>query len=194
MELKTWGSIFWNFLSITSGKQARLQNRAFKEVDLWCFLYVTARVWYYKKEIHRNHHRVRQKELDKSNGKKYKIEEICESVIYTSKLKSHLPGFYFLVLKKSYFKNKNTQEPALTMLYFCKIISFFYHDNLDKPIAISSPIDYTSLITKLVMKPRIEGSSIKQKQSQLAKANCNKKHIKKSYISSFLYCILALSQ
>lgn len=36
-------------------------------------------------------------DLDKSNSKKYEFEVICDNIIYASKSKGHLPGFYYLV-------------------------------------------------------------------------------------------------
>ena len=50
-------------------------------------------------------------ELDANNdnSKKYKVETIWDSAVYINKLKSyHLPGLYYLVIWKSYFKEKNT--------------------------------------------------------------------------------------
>lgn len=36
--------------------------------------------------------------LDKGNSKKYKVEEIYDSIVYTCELKDHLLGLYYLIL------------------------------------------------------------------------------------------------
>ena len=44
-----------------------------------------------------------------SNNKKYKVEDICNSTVYTKKLKAdHLLNFYYLLSWKNYLKDENT--------------------------------------------------------------------------------------
>lgn len=43
-----------------------------------------------------------------SNNKKYKIEIIKNSAIYTKKAKRYLLELYYLVFYKNYLENKNT--------------------------------------------------------------------------------------
>ncbi len=50
--------------------------------------------------------------LDESGNKEYEVKAICDSTVYTSKSESHLSGLYYLVLYKSYPKEKNTWEPT----------------------------------------------------------------------------------
>lgn len=59
-------------------------------------------------------------EFEASNdGKKYKLEGIWDSVVYTKKSKSgYLPGLYYLVLWKGYLKEKNTYKPILAVQHF----------------------------------------------------------------------------
>ncbi len=42
-----------------------------------------------------------------NNSKKYKVETMRNSGIYTSKWEGHLLSFYYLILWKGYFKEKN---------------------------------------------------------------------------------------
>lgn len=42
------------------------------------------------------------------NSKKYKIKAICNSIIYTIKLKVYLPGLWYLVPQKNYPQKENT--------------------------------------------------------------------------------------
>ena len=49
-------------------------------------------------------------ELDTSNDKsgKYKVEAICDSMVYVRESEGHLPGLYYLVFGKGYSEEKNT--------------------------------------------------------------------------------------
>lgn len=47
------------------------------------------------------------------------------------------------------------------MLYFYKIIDIFYYDHFEKLIATFLPINFIILMTKPIVKPRLEASSIK---------------------------------
>lgn len=46
------------------------------------------------------------------NGKKYKIEAICNNIVYVRESEDHLLGFYFLVFWKDYPEEENIREPA----------------------------------------------------------------------------------
>lgn len=55
-----------------------------------------------------------QIELEESNGKNYKVEEICNSEVYTKKLdNTHVSGLFYLGSWKCNLEKKNTWEPAL---------------------------------------------------------------------------------
>ncbi len=95
-------------------------------------------------------------ELNKGDRKKYKVKVICDSAVYVRESESYLPGFYYLVSQKGYLKEENTWEPALAVLYFCKLISTFYCDHPEKPTTISPSIDSTSLMVKPTVKPTVK--------------------------------------
>ena len=48
-------------------------------------------------------------ELDANDNESgdYKVEAICNSVVYARESAGHLPGFYYLVSWKSYLEEKN---------------------------------------------------------------------------------------
>ncbi len=129
------------------------------------------------------------------NGKKYKVEAICDSVIYAKELDSghHLPGLYYLVSWKSYLEEKNTWEPATAVLHLCKIISTSYLDHSEKPTVTSLLIDSAPPIVRPTVKFRAEASS-KQKQGRPAEDSSISKRTKKTWTSSILSRFLALSQ
>ena len=57
-------------------------------------------------------------ELDFETGKskKYKVEAIWNSAVYTNKSeRGHLLGLYYLLLWKSYLEKKNTWEQVLAV-------------------------------------------------------------------------------
>ncbi len=126
-------------------------------------------------------------ELDGSNSENYKVNAICDNVVYAKESDSndHLLGFYYLVLWKGYPKEKYTWESALAILYLRKLISTFYHDHSEKPTAISALIDSALPIERRIAKPRAETSSTKQKQSRPAKDSGARKRAKKAKTSSF---------
>lgn len=107
-------------------------------------------------------------------------------MVYASKLKVIYQFYITQFYEKNYAKEKNTQKPTLTILYFCKIISIFYYNYSEKPIAITLLIDFTSPMAKPIAKPKVEALTnnkilnIKQKQGRLTKNNSTNKYIKKS--------------
>lgn len=52
-----------------------------------------------------------QLKFDKSgNNKEYKVKEIYNNTVYAKESEGYLPGFYILVLWKSYFKKKTFES------------------------------------------------------------------------------------
>ncbi len=47
-------------------------------------------------------------ELEDCNSKKYEVKVFYDSVVYVKELEDHLPGLYYLVSCKNYFKEENT--------------------------------------------------------------------------------------
>ncbi len=117
-----------------------------------------------------------------SDSEEYKVKVICNNAVYLRELKDHLSSLYYLILWKGYLKEENTWEPTLAVLYLHKLISTFYYDHFDKPIAISPLIDSAPLMARLTMRfiVRLEALSTKQKRDRSAKANGTSKRIKKS--------------
>lgn len=115
-----------------------------------------------------------QIKFDMGNKKEYEVEWIWNSIIYTRESKCHLQGLYYLILWKSYLKEKNTWEPTSAMQHLQKLISTFHKDHPDKSIVISTPIDTALLMAKHL--------AIKQKRDQPVKASSTKKYAKESWI------------
>ncbi len=127
--------------------------------------------------------------LNEGNSKEYEIEAICDSEIYTKKSdSSHLPGLYYLVSWKNYFKEENIWKPALMVLHLSKLISTFHYDHPERPTSTSTPIDSAPPMARPIVKLKAEASSIKQKQKRPAKNSGTNKQAKKSWTSSFLPC------
>ena len=82
------------------------------------------------------------------NGE-YKVEVIWDSMVYVRESESsYLPGFYYSVSKKRYLEEKNTWKPTSTVQHLKKLISLFYKDHPDKPIAKSLAINSISPIVR----------------------------------------------
>ncbi len=118
------------------------------------------------------------------NGEEYEFEAICDNAVYARESEGYLPGFYYLVLWKSYLEEENTWELASVVLHFHKLINTFYCDHPEKPTTTSPPIDSAQSMTRPTVKPKAEASSTKWKRGQLA--NGTSKHAKKNWTSSFL--------
>ena len=103
-------------------------------------------------------------ELDVDNSKKYKVEAIWDSAVYTRESESgHLPGLYYLVSWKGYTEEKNAWEPASAMQHLKKLISSFHKDHHEKPTATFPAIDTTSPMARLMTRPT---EPLKQKRGQ----------------------------
>ena len=57
-------------------------------------------------------------EFDAGNNKKYKVEAIINSPVYTKEAKEHLPGLYNLVSWKGYLEEKSLWEPSFAGMHF----------------------------------------------------------------------------
>ncbi len=93
---------------------------------------------------------------NEGNGEKYEVEAIRDYAIYAKESDSghHLLGLYYLILWKGYPEEENTWEPASTVLHLCKLISTFYRDHLEKPIAISPLIDSAPPMARPTVRPK----------------------------------------
>ncbi len=113
------------------------------------------------------------------NSKEYKVEAICDSIVYARESEGHLPGLYYLVSWKGYSEEENTWEPASAVIHLCKLISNFHLDHPEKPTATSPPIDCAPPMARPIVKPRAETSS-KQKRDRPAKDSNASKRTKKT--------------
>ena len=92
------------------------------------------------------------------NNEKYEVEGICDSAVYTKKSETgYLPGLYYLVCWKNYPKDKSTWEPTSAMQHLRKLVSIFYKDHPDKPIATSLPIDMATPMAKHTTPTNVNG-------------------------------------
>ena len=101
-------------------------------------------------------------EFDAGDDKKYKIEAIKNSAVYTKEVEGHLTGLYYLVSWKSYPKEESTQEPSSAVMHLRKMISAFHKDHPKKPTTTFPPLDSASPMAKPSIKP-----SAKQKRGCL---------------------------
>lgn len=125
--------------------------------------------------------KIAQLEQEKDNSKECKVEIICNSEVYAKKTDSgHILNFYYFISWNSYLKEENTWELALTIYYFYRLVTSFYHDYLKKLIITLSPIDFALLMARPIVKSRVKILNIKQKDDQPAKSNDANKWTKKT--------------
>ena len=116
---------------------------------------------------------------DNVKGKEYKVKAICNNTVYVKKSESgQLLGLYYLISQKSFSDEKHTWELALAIQHLWRLISTSHKDNLNKPTAISSPINTALLIARPIIKPRAQNN--KQKRNQPVNASSIGKHSKKN--------------
>lgn len=85
--------------------------------------------------------------------KKYEIEGIQNSVVYIKELcGGYIPELYYLVLWKSYPKEKNIWKPVLTMQHLWKLINIFDKDYPKKLTMTSSLVNTTLSMAKLIIR------------------------------------------
>lgn len=87
------------------------------------------------------------------DSKKYKVKAIQDTTIYARKTKGQLLKLYYLILWKSYLKKENTWEPLSEVQYLKRMISVFYKNYPDKPIATSNFVNATSSMGQTTIKP-----------------------------------------
>ncbi len=110
-----------------------------------------------------------------------------DNEVYVKELDSghHLPGFYYLVSYKGYFEEKNTWEPALIVLHFCKLINTFHYDHPKRPIATFLLINSALLMVNPIVKLRVEVLNTKQKRGRLIKNSGISKCVKRPELPVF---------
>lgn len=79
-------------------------------------------------------------------------QRLFEIVQFMLKKKRHLSKFYYLIVQKSYSKEKNILKSFLTVIYLSKIINTFYKNNLEKSIAMLISLNSFSLMVRLLIK------------------------------------------
>ena len=58
-----------------------------------------------------------KKKFEARENKKYKVKASVNNTIYNYKIENHLPGFYYLVTKKSNTEEKIIRELLLVVIY-----------------------------------------------------------------------------
>ena len=109
-----------------------------------------------------------QLDFETGDDEEYEVEGIQDSAVYTRESESHLPGLYYLVSWKGYSEEENTWS---AVQHLKKLISSFYKDHLDKPIAISETIDSAPPMAK----PIVRLTTMKQKRGRPAKNDTYKR-------------------
>ena len=103
--------------------------------------------------------------FDAGNNKKYKVEVIIDSIVYTKEIEGHLPSLYYLVFWKSYLEKKSTWEPSSIVMHLWKMISTLHKNHPKKPTATFPPLNSIVSMAKPSVKPT--KPSVKEKQSHL---------------------------
>ena len=90
-----------------------------------------------------------QLEFEACNNKEYEVNGIQDSAVYAKESAGQLLGLYYLVLWKGYSEEENIWEPASVIQHLQRLITAYYKENSEKPIAISAPVDTGLLMVRL---------------------------------------------
>ena len=124
-------------------------------------------------------------EFEAGDNKEYEVEAIINSAVYRQQANNdQMPSLYYLVLWKSYPEEENTWEPLSAVIYLRKLISNFYKDYLEKPIATSSPLDSAPLMAR----PTIVKES-KQKHGRPSKEPMREAEIRVLWLQIWMLCL-----
>ena len=94
-----------------------------------------------------------QLEFKGGDNEEYKVEWIRDSAVYAMELEAgHLLGLDYLVSWKSYLEEENIWRPVLAMQYFWKLLNKLYPENLTKPKATSSPVNFAPPMARPTIK------------------------------------------
>ena len=116
---------------------------------------------------------------DDGEGKKYEVEAIRKSAVYTKESESgQLSGLYYLISWKGFSEEENTWEPASAIQHLRRLVSTFHKENPDKPTATSTPVDTAPPTARPTVKPGDRNN--KRKRGRPAKANNTRKRSKKN--------------
>ena len=104
---------------------------------------------------------------DNESGE-YKIEAICNNVVYTRELESsYFLTLYHLVFGKSFLEEENTWQLALVVQYLSKFISLFFKNYFNRLTTILKCIDTTFLMAKQIIMLVAKSITLKQKKGKL---------------------------
>ena len=88
------------------------------------------------------------------NNKEYEVDGIWDSAVYAKESATgQLPGLYYMVSWKGYFKEKNTWEPASAIQHLWKLVTVYHKDIPEKPTATSLPINVAPPIARPTAAP-----------------------------------------
>ena len=126
-------------------------------------------------------------EFKAGDDKEYEVDGIQDSAVYTKELATgQLPGLYYLVLWKSYLKEKNTWEPALAIQHLQRLVTAYYKDNSEKLITTSFFVDTALPMARPMRAPTKQGwlagptAAPTKKRGQLVGSTNTNKQAKKS--------------
>ncbi len=99
-------------------------------------------------------------------NKEYEVEAIIDSAVYGQQANNNnqISSLYYHISWKDYLKEENTWEPSSAVIHLRKLISTFYKEHPEKPIATSSPLDSVLAMARPSM-PK----EPKQKRGRLSK-------------------------
>ena len=131
-----------------------------------------------------------QIDIDKGNSKEYQVKAICDNKFFAKESDSshHLPGFYYLILWKSYLEKENIWKLVLAIQHLWKLVITFHKEHPEKPIATFPPIGSALPMARPTIKSRTEAFCTKQKHGRPAKANGPNKRSKRAEL--LVFCLV----
>lgn len=150
--MKVWGYVFW-FIQILYpiGKQI-YKSELLRKKRIYDIFQMSLCEWAItnKEQVNDLLKLKAERKLDVRRNKESEVRSIKDSILNTEVVEDPLLRLYHLLFSKCVSKDDNKWEPTSPIIYF-KMISIFYLNYFEKPIAKFLPLNVTSLIAKLTL-------------------------------------------
>lgn len=108
-------------------------------------------------------------ELDTRENKKYNVQLINNSTVYTKFARGELQELCYIVFWKDHSSNRDIWKLVKALVHLWKMINVFYQDHLKKLIVTSLLLDFALFMAKQMVKPSTKQHYNRDKPAKFTK-------------------------